>query len=111
MFESSKISSDVLGVRGLCYCADLLSTEEQKAVLDEIDGRTWLGDLKRRVQHYGYKYDYKARKVDPSMFVGPLPAFAVVIATKLLDHGMIEEMPRSAHRQRIRARSGHFGSH
>src|SRR5207302_3430864 len=48
---------------------------------------------RRRVQHYGYHYDYKAREVNPSMYVGPLPDFAVALGRLLRERGLIEEMP------------------
>src|SRR4051812_18599435 len=59
-----------LGVAGLTYCSDLLDAEAQRRILEEVDSRPWLNDLRRRVQHYGYRYDYKAREVNPSMYVG-----------------------------------------
>lgn len=91
--EQSTISRNHCGVAGLTYCRGLLATDEQEAVLQAVDARPWLSDLKRRVQHYGYKYDYRARKIDPSMYVGPLPSFAIEIAQKLLDRALLDEMP------------------
>ena len=88
-----EVQRDFRGIKGLCYCEDFLSSPEQEQVLQEIDARPWLSDLKRKVQHYGYKYDYKARKVDPSMFVGPLPDFAIAVAKKLLERGLVAEPP------------------
>jgi alkylated DNA repair dioxygenase AlkB len=83
----------VLGIRGLTYLPDLLSVEEQLETLQAIDARPWQNDLKRRVQHYGYKYDYKARTIDRSMFVGPLPPFAIQVAKKLQTYQLLEETP------------------
>ena len=42
-------------------------------LLARIDAADWLGDLKRRVQHYGWRYDYSARRVTAEMRLGPLP--------------------------------------
>lgn len=91
--EPREVLRNHLGVPGLTYCREFLTTEEQCQILAEVDARSWLSDLKRRVQHYGYKYDYRARKVDPSMYVGPLPPFALEVAQKLLDGELIDEMP------------------
>jgi alkylated DNA repair dioxygenase AlkB len=82
-----------LGVPGLTYARGVLSRDEQDRVLAEVDAHSWASDLKRRVQHYGYKYDYKARAIDQSMFVGPLPPFAVEVARKLLALGLMAELP------------------
>lgn len=80
-------------IDGLEYTPDILSIKEQEDTLIEIDNRPWLDDLKRRVQHYGYKYDYTSRKIDESMYVGELPDFSVEIAQKMLDLNILEQMP------------------
>src|ERR1700680_3970964 len=89
----SGLVQDYLGIPGLGYYPYLLPKSEQQQILQEIDSRPWRSDLKRRVQHYGYKYDYKARSVDRSMYVGPLPPFALEVGQRLLDQGLVEEMP------------------
>src|SRR4051812_13961286 len=66
-------------MEGLTYIPNFLTTEEQEAVISKVDQNPWLTDLKRRVQHYGYKYDYKARAIDKSMYLGPLPNWADLI--------------------------------
>jgi alkylated DNA repair dioxygenase AlkB len=88
-----EVQHDYHGIKGLVYVAALLSAEEQQRILAEIDAQPWQDDLKRRVQHYGYKYDYKARSVDPSMYVGPLPEFALDVARLLLAQGLLPELP------------------
>lgn len=84
---------DYLGIPGLILYRELLTPDEQAKTLAEIDARPWRDDLKRKVQHYGYRYDYKARAVDPSMRVGELPPFAVAIARRMLDLGLISQLP------------------
>src|SRR5438045_1888206 len=91
--SSGVTGHDFLGVPGLLYRPGLLNDEEGRAVLAAIDQQPWQHALKRRVQHYGYKYDYKSRAVDRSMFVGPLPSFALGVASRLLDLCLIGEMP------------------
>jgi alkylated DNA repair dioxygenase AlkB len=58
-----------------------------------VDGEPWLTDLKRRVQHYRYRYDYKARRVDPSMHLGPLPAWVQSTAERLVHAGHMPKAP------------------
>lgn len=88
-----KLKRDYLGVQGLVYMPRFLSPEEQIDILAAVDNEPWQNDLKRRVQHYGYKYDYKARAVNHSMYVGPLPPFAVEVARQLISCGLITEFP------------------
>jgi alkylated DNA repair dioxygenase AlkB len=72
-----------INVQGLNYIADYISTGDEQALLPAIDGHDWLSDLKRRVQHYGYKYDYNARAVDAKTYLGPMPAWVSELCWKL----------------------------
>ena len=71
---------------GLIYVPDFMSVAEQMKLLVAIDERKWSQELKRRVQHYGYRYDYKARQVDRSMRLGPLPDFVQDVLNELRMH-------------------------
>jgi alkylated DNA repair dioxygenase AlkB len=62
-------------IDGLKYITDFISEEEESDLLNQIDNQEWCLDLKRRVQHYGYKYDYTKKKINESMRVGEIPAF------------------------------------
>lgn len=88
-----ELQRDYLGIKGLAYCRAFLPPEDQVRLLQEVDARPWLNDLKRRVQHYGYKYDYKARSINHSMYAGSLPPFALDVAQRLMSRGLIEDMP------------------
>src|SRR5215208_1003473 len=93
LFSETSRATPVPVIEGMKYVANFLSQSEQEAILQEVDRHPWRADLKRRVQHYGYRYDYKARTVDPSMYVGPLPPFAVAVAHKLVSHGLVACLP------------------
>lgn len=70
-------------IEGLSYIPDFISSDEERALIEAIDAQPWLTDLKRRVQHYGYKYDYKARMVTNDTYLGPLPEWIEPISQKL----------------------------
>jgi alkylated DNA repair dioxygenase AlkB len=84
------IISDTSMISGLTYIPNYLSQEEVKEFLNNIRSSEWLTDLKRRVQHYGYKYDYRSRSIDSSMFLGELPHWAKKLAVKLHNDGFSE---------------------
>src|SRR6266516_907529 len=88
-----RMMCDYHGIPGLVYYSGLLTAEKQRQLLVAVDSLPWQDDLKRRVQHYGYKYDYKARTVNFSMYVGPLPEFALEVSQLLFDRGLIDEPP------------------
>ena len=84
---------EVAEIGGLKYIADFITQSEHDFLLKQIDGAPWLSDLKRRVQHYGYKYNYKARAIDSSMQIGSLPDWALEVAYKLHKENFINELP------------------
>ena len=83
----------VQDVPGLQYIPDYISSNEHDQLLSTIDAQPWLADLKRRVQHYGYRYDYKSRAVHSNACLGPLPAWVVPLAECLHCDGLIEVVP------------------
>lgn len=83
-------------IAGLRYVEKYISASEEQELLRQIDSMAWLDVLKRRVQHYGFQYDYRARRVTESMRLGPLPAFILEIANKLYGTGLVPEMPDQA---------------
>lgn len=70
-------------ISGLKYIPDYIDEDYHDRLLAQIDKQQWLNDLKRRVQHYGYKYDYKARKVKHGMRIGELPEWLKRLSNKL----------------------------
>lgn len=78
-------------ISGLTYLPQFVSPAQQAALISAVDAEPWLGDLKRRVQHYGYKYDYRARRVEPSMYLGTLPEWAQVLAKRFSAEGYMAE--------------------
>lgn len=78
---------------GAIYQEVFLDEEECRRLLGSIDQQPWLHDLKRRVQHYGWKYDYAARFITKDMRIGRLPGFILDVAAKLGDHGWFRRIP------------------
>jgi len=82
-------------IQGLTLLQNFITAEEEAILLAAIDQETWLTDLKRRVQHYGYKYDYRARRIDVSMKIGALPKWAKTLAERLQEKGYFSNLSRS----------------
>jgi alkylated DNA repair protein alkB homolog 8 len=61
--ECTSLTKDVK-VPGLVLVCDFVTEKEEKEILKAIDSGIWRSDIKaRRVQHYGYTFDYKTRGV------------------------------------------------
>ena len=80
-------------IPGLTVIPDFVSVTGEAALVRFVDSNPWLGGMQRRVQHYGYVYDYKRRSVDPSMKLGNLPEWAAVIAQKMAEACWIDAVP------------------
>ena len=90
--NSQKIESSE--VPGLVYVPNFLTSSEEEKLVRKIDGSDWQSEqLRRRVQHYGWRYDYRKRQVDKSMHLGPLPDWASRIAKRLVSRQLLVELP------------------
>jgi alkylated DNA repair dioxygenase AlkB len=85
--------NDFVKIDGLIYKSNYISNLEHFLLWNSIYSEVWLDDLKRRVQHYGYKYDYKSKFIDYSMKVGDLPNWSLATAYQLLNDGYMHSIP------------------
>ncbi|MGV9350814.1 alpha-ketoglutarate-dependent dioxygenase AlkB [Streptomyces spiralis] len=78
---------------GLQYIADWLTPDACQDLLSDIDAAAWSAQLKRRVQHYGHRYDYGRRSVagDQREAAPPLPAWARQAAARLAREGLMDQ--------------------
>lgn len=94
---ASDVSNAVHDVpEGLTLVRDFLSTGRQARLLERIDAAPWRTDLKRRVQHYGWTYDYRARRVASADRLGPLPEWLTPEAEQLASGGWFASRPDQA---------------
>lgn len=78
---------------GLTYLENYISEDEADRLVHEIDAAPWRTDLKRRVQHYGYRYDYKSRQALREDYLGPLPELFQQLAERLTAEGHFQAVP------------------
>ena len=85
---------EVAGIHGLYYSRDFLDDDEQSEAVKHIDTEPWSEDLKRRVQHYGWRYDYKTRSITSDMYLWPLPDWITKLAERLYaETGLFDRLP------------------
>jgi alkylated DNA repair dioxygenase AlkB len=81
-------------VPGLRYVRGWIDGDTQIDLLTEIDAAPWSGELKRRVQHYGYRYDYQRRSVPTDgparRPAPPIPDWAAALAARLHQEGHLD---------------------
>ena len=89
--KSQKIKEGI--VPDLIFIENYISDIIHDKLIIEIDKNIWSDELRRRVQHYGYKYNYKARSINHNMKVEDLPSWATEIGNKLYKDGYFEFPP------------------
>jgi alkylated DNA repair dioxygenase AlkB len=91
--EGSGEIDDSKVIKGLLVINSFITKEEEKKLLGDINKQTWLNDLKRRVQHYGYKYDYKTKLITDENFLGKLPSFCEFVLERVKEQKLIKVEP------------------
>lgn len=87
------VRTAVLEPPGLVYVPDFITALEEEETVSRIDRAEWMTDLSRRVQQYGWPYDYRARRVDGGSRLGDLPEWLARLARRLERHGLVPILP------------------
>lgn len=80
-------------VPGLNYIPNFIDSVEEKVLIEKLSSQDWLMDLTRRVQHYGYMYNYKRRRVDRSMRIADPPAWIQKYSERLYKDSIFDKIP------------------
>lgn len=81
-------SADVSGLR---IVKGFLHQGAQAELLAAIDAREWSAELRRRVQHYGHRYDYKSRRMGAGETATPLPSWSTALIEQVLGTGLVRQ--------------------
>jgi len=87
-----KIVEPVVLIPGLTIMQEYITEEEETKLLDEVYASQWSNSLRRRVQHYGYAYNYQERTTATEP-IQPLPGWTQSLASRLYDDGFFAELP------------------
>jgi alkylated DNA repair dioxygenase AlkB len=93
LFTENASTTAVPAILGLAYLPDYITPAQEQTLLQHIDAAPWRADLKRQVQHYGYKYDYKAKRVGREAWLGPLPEWLAGYCVELQECGLFPRVP------------------
>lgn len=79
-------------IPGLLCVHRWLDEDGQRQLAAGIDAAPWSSQLRRRVQHYGHRYDYGSRGVHGAP-APPLPRWAMTLARRLHQDGYFDRPP------------------
>ena len=69
--------------QGAALVPDIVTEAEERRILLRIVEAPWLTDLSRRVQHYGFRYDYRGQSSGRHAPAPAFPRWAAVVADRL----------------------------
>lgn len=84
--------TSVREIPGLTYFPQYLSLNEQTELLKIIKQKTWSIVMDRRIQLYGYKYEYKNGLLVSSSYLGTLPNWLDQIVSRLEREGIAKKV-------------------
>lgn len=74
-------------IEGLTIIEDYITDEEETQLIENINQQNWSNILKRRVQHYGYAYNYLSKNVgDP---IDQIPNWTNFLMDRMLNDKII----------------------
>jgi alkylated DNA repair dioxygenase AlkB len=83
----------MLTISGLTYVPQFITPPAEQTLLQTLDAQEWSTEISRRVQQYGYRYDYRQRTVDLTMYLGALPPWGQLLAAQFVAAGYCTELP------------------
>lgn len=93
MHQLTMLTSDTNPqIQGLVYMPNYISADQEAALIDLIDGQPWITSLRRRVQHYGYRYDYVSKNIQ-NQYLGAMPSWLLQLCSSLKGDDIFHEEP------------------
>lgn len=91
--SDTNLQPDTIKITGFSYIPDYINADRQNQLLNIIDRQEWSTKLKRRVQHYGYRYDYHNGLLASSSYLGSLPDWLKSLAEQLFSDRLTTKIP------------------
>ena len=80
-------------IPGFSLIPNFITEEQEQTLITKLNESSWNTDLPRRVQHYGYRYDYRQRTSDNDNYLGPLPDWSTDLCTRVTETGQFTKTP------------------
>ncbi len=84
---------DTIEIPGFTYIQDYIDVDEQNQLLTAIGQQEWSIKLGRRIQHYGYRYDYHNGSLASTKDLGDLPDWLASLANRIAADGLTARIP------------------
>jgi alkylated DNA repair dioxygenase AlkB len=93
MTVAGRQTSSITLPPGASLIPDWITPAQEAALAAFLDAGDWSSELKRRVRHFGYRYDYRARSATRDSRIGPLPEALQGLAERMVEEGLFAAVP------------------
>lgn len=93
LFDEPETDVQAPNIVGLRYVTNFVDEKTEATLIQTIDAQPWIMDLRRRVQHYGYRYNYKVRGLASDLYLGPIPHWLQPCCQRLHREGYFSLTP------------------
>lgn len=93
LFDDPKPTLSIPNIDKVMYISDFINEEDEIAILGHIDSQPWITELDRRVQHYGFRYDYKKSNLDRNLNVPKIPIWLSHTVRELIEECSLDQPP------------------
>jgi alkylated DNA repair protein alkB family protein 8 len=83
--------SESIVIDGLTILNDFVTIEEELQLLESLEFSSWKDTLSRKVQHYGFNFNYKALMLDFDTPATDIPSKCQEVAERIIDTTYISE--------------------
>lgn len=78
-------------INGLVVVKTFLPVQDQNDITVAIDAGCWSTELERRVQHFGYRYDYRVRRISSLIKATPMPEWGRSLVERILAGNLVNQ--------------------
>jgi alkylated DNA repair dioxygenase AlkB len=78
-------------IPGLILTKKFIGPEDAARLVEHVDAGQWSSELRRRVQHFGYRYDYRTHHCDGLASAPALPVWALELIGRMRCTGAVAQ--------------------
>lgn len=89
-------------LNGFHVIDNFITEQEEKEMMESIDSKDWSKLMMRRVQHYGFEFNYRSRDVNPKQKLCDMPDFIDFMLPKIESAMRCFEIPKEGPAVKVR---------
>lgn len=88
-----QVKSETTQIPGLTLIQNFINPQEHEQLVSQIESMAWGSIGSRKVQQYGFKYNYRSRGVNKSDKICEIPEFCDFVVERMIEKELIQRAP------------------